>query len=93
MITVEAWTTIRYVHAQGKGQDPIARELGIARNTVPRALFGRPHSVPASLRKNEPLGVERGPQTRACCQGLGPPSSTELRSRTDNPYGYIRRIR
>lgn len=38
MITVEAWTTIRYLHAQGKGKKTIARELGIARNTVRRAL-------------------------------------------------------
>jgi transposase len=38
MITVEAWTTIRYLHAQGKGKKTIARELGISRNTVRRAL-------------------------------------------------------
>ena len=46
---MEAWTTIRYLHAQGKGKKAIARELGIARNTVRRALarlgpprYGRP---------------------------------------------------
>jgi len=38
MITVEAWTTIRYLHSQGKGKKTIARELGVARNTVRRAL-------------------------------------------------------
>lgn len=38
MITMEAWTTIRYLHAQGKGKKAIARELGVARNTVRRAL-------------------------------------------------------
>jgi transposase len=38
MISVEAWTTIRYLHAQGKGVRAIAAELGIARNTVRAAL-------------------------------------------------------
>ncbi|MFH1484561.1 MAG: IS21 family transposase [Chloroflexota bacterium] len=38
MITMEAWTTIRYLHAQGKGKKTIARELGVSRNTVRRAL-------------------------------------------------------
>lgn len=35
---MEAWTTIRYLHAGGKGKKAIARELGISRNTVKRAL-------------------------------------------------------
>jgi transposase len=38
MITVEAWTSIRYLHAQGKSVRAIARELGISRNTVRAAL-------------------------------------------------------
>jgi transposase len=38
MITVEAWTTIRYLRAQGKSVRAIARELGLARNTVRAAL-------------------------------------------------------
>lgn len=38
MIKMEAWTTIRYLAAQGKGKKAIARELGISRNTVRRAL-------------------------------------------------------
>jgi transposase len=38
MLSVEAWTTIRYVHAQGKPLRAIAKELGIARNTVRAAL-------------------------------------------------------
>jgi len=38
MISVEAWTTIRYLYSQGKGKKTIARELGVSRNTVRRAL-------------------------------------------------------
>ena len=38
MISVEAWTTIRYLKAQGIGTRSIARELGISRNTVRRAI-------------------------------------------------------
>jgi len=38
MITVEAWTTIRYLRAQGKSIRAIARELGVSRNTVRAAL-------------------------------------------------------
>jgi len=38
MISMEAWTTIRYLHAQGKGKKAIAREVGVSRNTVRRAL-------------------------------------------------------
>ena len=35
---MEAWTTIRYLHAQGKSIRTIAKELSIARNTVRAAL-------------------------------------------------------
>ena len=38
MKTMEAWTTIRYLYAQGKGKKTIAREVGVTRNTVRRAL-------------------------------------------------------
>ena len=38
MISVEAWTTIRYLNAQGLGTRRIAREVGVARNTVKRAI-------------------------------------------------------
>jgi len=38
MISMEAWTTIRYLHAQGKGKKAIAREVGVSRNTVRLAL-------------------------------------------------------
>lgn len=38
MITVEGWTTIRYLRAQGKSIRAIAKELSVARNTVRAAL-------------------------------------------------------
>jgi transposase len=38
MLSVEGWTTIRYLHAQGKSIKAIAAELGVARNTVRLAL-------------------------------------------------------
>lgn len=38
MISVDAWTTIRYLHAQGMGIRRIAQEVGVARNTVRAAL-------------------------------------------------------
>jgi transposase len=38
MLSVEGWTTIRYLHAQGKSIKAIAAELGVARNTVRRAV-------------------------------------------------------
>lgn len=38
MLSVDAWTTVRYLHAQGKPVRAIARELGVARNTVRAAL-------------------------------------------------------
>jgi len=38
MISLEAWTTIRYLHNCGTSIRQIARQLGISRNTVRRAL-------------------------------------------------------
>jgi len=38
MITVAEWTTIRYLKAQGMSNRAIARQLGISRNTVKKAL-------------------------------------------------------
>jgi transposase len=44
MISMEEWTTIRCLAVQGWGSRRIARELGISRNTVRRAI--RAHSPP-----------------------------------------------
>jgi transposase len=52
MITVEAWTAIRYMHAQGKSIRGIARELGLSRNTVRNAL--RSESQPRYSRAKRP---------------------------------------
>lgn len=52
MISVEAWTTIRYLKAQGLGTRTIAKELGISRNTVRRALKG--DSPPRYRRPRRP---------------------------------------
>jgi transposase len=38
MISVEAWTTIRYLKAQGLGTRKIAKQVGVARNTVKQAV-------------------------------------------------------
>ena len=35
---MRAWTTIRYLKAQGLGSRTIAKEVGIARNTVKKTL-------------------------------------------------------
>lgn len=52
MITVEAWTTIRYLHAQGRSIRSIADELGLSRNTVRSAL--RSTAPPAYTRAKRP---------------------------------------
>lgn len=48
---MEEWTTIRFLHAQGKSARAIAKELGISRNTV--------H---AALRKENPPKYSRPPR-------------------------------
>lgn len=60
MISLEEWTTIRYLKAQGLGTRKIARQLGISRNKVRRALcwdrqprYERPPRPNARL---DPLG-------------------------------------
>jgi transposase len=52
MISVEAWTTIRYLKAQGLGTRSIAREVGVARNTVKHAL--RSEGPPKYQRQPRP---------------------------------------
>jgi transposase len=52
MMTVEEWTTIRYLHAQGKSIRAIAQEMGIARNTVRAAL--RADGAPRYTRPPRP---------------------------------------
>ena len=49
---MEAWTTIRYLQAQGKGIHAIARELGVSRKAVRRAL-----------RTEGPPGYQRAKRT------------------------------
>lgn len=59
MIPVEAWTTIRYLYAQGKSIRATAKELDLARNTVRSALReeGQPHysRPPRANPKLEPF--------------------------------------
>jgi transposase len=71
MLSVEGWTTIRYLHAQGKSIKAIAAELGVARNTVRLALrrdgppvYRRPprpnpQLVPFAEEIERMVGVER----------------------------------
>ena len=52
MISLEAWTTIRYLHNCGTSIRQIARQLGISRNTVRRALAS--NAPPQYHRKAQP---------------------------------------
>lgn len=52
VITVECWTTIRFLHAQGKGIRTIVKELDLSRNTVRDAL--RAEGPPARTRAKRP---------------------------------------
>jgi transposase len=52
MLSMEEWTTIRYLHAQGKSVRAIARELNVARNTVRQAV-----------RANNRTSYQRPPRT------------------------------
>jgi len=49
---MEGWTTVRYLKEQGKSARAIARELGMARNTVRRAL--RQERAPKYRRAERP---------------------------------------
>ena len=53
---MEAWTTIRYMHAQGTPIRAICRELGVSRNTVRQALRGEsPPKYERAVRPNPAL--------------------------------------
>jgi transposase len=52
VISVEGWTTIRYLHAQGMGARTIAKKLGLSRNTVRAAI--RAEAPPARTRAKRP---------------------------------------
>jgi transposase len=52
VISVEGWTTIRYLHAQGVGARTIASKLGVSRNTVRRAI--RAEAPPPRTRAKRP---------------------------------------
>jgi transposase len=48
VISVEGWTTIRYLHAQGMGVRTLATKLGLSRNTIRRAI--RAETLPPRTR-------------------------------------------
>ena len=53
---MEAWTTIRYLHAEGTPIRAICRELGVSRNTVRQALRGdRPPKYERPAKPNPKL--------------------------------------
>jgi len=52
LLSVEAWTTIRYLQAQGMGIRAITRELSLSRKAVRRAL--RSEGVPRYQRPKRP---------------------------------------
>lgn len=52
MISVEGWTTIRYLHAQGVGSRTIAKKLGLSRTTVRQAI--RAEELPTHTRAKRP---------------------------------------
>ncbi|OIP40754.1 hypothetical protein AUJ95_04220 [Candidatus Desantisbacteria bacterium CG2_30_40_21] len=49
MIYMDAWTSIRFLHSKGKSLRWIAKELGISRNTVRKAI--RDKNIPEYSRK------------------------------------------
>ena len=56
MISMEAWMTIRYLKAEGLGTRKIAREVGVARNTVKKAIHSdSPPSYRREARPNKKL--------------------------------------
>jgi len=68
MMTVEAWTTMRYLHAQGMGIRAICRELSVSRKAVRHALRqeGVPRYERATRRNPQLTAYEQ--QIRELCQ-------------------------
>jgi len=100
MIAVEAWTTIRYLYAQGKGKKAIARELGISRNTVRRVVArGGPPRYRRPPRPNQQLAAFREAIQQMRQEGfVGTRILRELRQRgytgsRSGLYAFLRRLR
>lgn len=83
MITMEGWTTVRYLKEQGKSTRAIARELGMSRNTVRKALLGeRPPKYTRPPRPNPKLAPFEGLVRELLRKGLiGTRMLRELRER------------
>lgn len=83
MIKMYAWTTIRYLAAQGKGKKAVAGELGISRNTVRRALAREgPPRYQRPSRPNQQLAPHREAIERMRQEGfIGTRILRELRQR------------
>lgn len=64
MITVECWTTIRFLHAQGKGIRAIAKELDLSRNTVRDALRAEAPAARTRAKRPNPQLAPFGAQIR-----------------------------
>ncbi|MER3453276.1 MAG: hypothetical protein C4344_06505 [Acidimicrobiia bacterium] len=65
VITVECWTTIRFLHAQGKGIRAIAKELDLSRNTVRDALRSEAPPARTRAKRANPQLVPFADQIRA----------------------------
>ena len=101
MIAVEAWTTIRFLHVQGKSIRTIAKELSLARNTVRAAL--REENPPKYVRpdranpKIEPFAAQIE-QMFFEKEFIGSRILRELKSlgyqgRSTALYGYLRELK
>ena len=80
---MEAWTTIRYLHAQGQSIRAIGRELGVSRNTVRNALRGEaPPRYSRPKRPNAKLApyLQQIEEMRVSKKFIGTRILRELRS-------------
>jgi transposase len=101
MITVDAWTTIRFLSAQGKSIRAIAREVGVARNTVRKALRSeRPPKYTRPPRPNPQLAPYDGVIREMCLERgyIGSRILRELRERgyagsAAALYRYLARVK